>query len=81
MKIQLVGLICSQEYTPNYITKLGSFSFVPPVRYAPPVTEHVSLHSNQLFENTSWKKYASTKLGAQTEKIRKLNFTGRNLNY
>ena len=28
--------------------RFGSFLFVPPVRYAPPVTEHVPLHSNTL---------------------------------
>ena len=27
---------------------LGSFPFVPPVRYAPPVTEHVPLQSKSL---------------------------------
>ena len=26
-------------------TKQGFFPFMPPVRYAPPATEHVSLHS------------------------------------
>ena len=31
----------------------GSFPFVPPplARYAPPVTEHVPLHSNSLCKN------------------------------
>ena len=27
---------------------MGSFPFVPPVRYAPPVTEHVPLHSKSV---------------------------------
>ena len=51
----------------------------PPVRYAPPVTDHVPLHSKSLFKNmagaSGWRKwYAPTKMGggAQTEKIRLL---------
>ena len=31
--------------------QVGSFPFVPPVRYAPPVTEHVPLHSKSLCKN------------------------------
>ena len=45
---------------PNYLTELnrlisyinfGILKFVLPVRYAPPVTEHVPLRSDLLFKN------------------------------
>ena len=38
----------------------GSFPFVPPVRYAPPITEHVSLHGKSLC-----KKYCTCFWGVQ----------------
>ena len=33
------------------LSKFGSFPFVPPVPYAPPFTEHVSLHGISLCKN------------------------------
>ena len=36
---------------PKFILFMGSLPFVPPVRYARPVTEHVPLHSKSLCKN------------------------------
>ena len=56
-------------------TFFGYFPFVPPVRYANPITEHVPLHSKLLCKNIArasggCKKYAPTMPGGtQPEKI------------
>ena len=49
----------------------------PPVRYAPPVTEHVSLHSKSLSKNIARESGVANNMhplswGAQTEKDTKL---------
>ena len=53
---------------------VGPFPYVPPARYALPVTDRVPVHNKSLNKNMARasggaKKYALTKLGAQTEKI------------
>ena len=63
------------------VTFLESFLWVfpppPQVRYAPPVTEHVSLHGKSICKNMGvWgcKYYASTKLGGGGHKRRRSHF-------
>ena len=54
-------------------SKSGSFPFVPLVRYAPPVKEHVPLHNKSLCK--IWHVRCTQKAGggAQTEKIPNCN--------
>ena len=61
------------------IKQLGSFTFVPlpPVCYAPPVSEHVPLHSKSLCKNMARASGGANNMrplrwGAQTEKIQQL---------
>ena len=54
-----VLLVCEIEelqqlvYYPIFKSNFGSFPFAPPVRYASPVTDNVSLHGKSLWKNAA----------------------------